>query len=99
MHVLHQAPPSARRAVLALVVAAVSAVALTLAIAPGLNGLSSSSTPAGAPAANAAVNTSAVSLPTGNPFAHGRVTGPFTTPIRLPWAAAAHWPSVEATKR
>ena len=88
MHVLHH-PHHLRRTVLAAVAAAVLAIALTLAIAPGLNDLNSSQTPAGVPTAQTAVATPAISLPTADPFAHGGFTGPFTTPLRLPWASAA----------
>lgn len=85
MHVLHQ-PHRLRTAVMAALAAAILAIALTLAIAPGLNDLGSTPAPAGAATSSAAVSTSAFSLPSGNPFAPGSLPGPFTTPTRLPWA-------------
>ena len=88
MHVLHR-PHQLHRAGLAAVAAAVLAIVLTLAIAGGLNDLSSTPTAASAPTPHAVVHASAISSQTSNPFTHTPFASPFTAPVRLPWASAA----------
>ena len=87
MHVLHRLL-DLRRAFLA-VAAATLAIVLTLAIAGGLNDLSSPAAPATAPISRAAVPAPPISSVTTSPFTHGPFTSPFTAPVRLPWAQSA----------
>jgi hypothetical protein len=87
MHALHR-PNQLHRAALAAVAAAVLAIVLTLAIAGGLNDLSSAPTPASAPTPRAAVHASAISSQKSNPFTRSLFTSPFAR-VRLPWASAA----------
>ena len=88
MHVLHRLP-DLRKAALAAIAAAVLAIVLSLAIAGGLNDLSFPSTPANTPTSRAAVHAPTISPLTSNPLTHNPFTGPFTRPVRLPWAPAA----------
>lgn len=87
MHVLHH-PHDLRRAIVAALIAAVLAFAVTLAITGGIGALSSAQQPTGVPTPHTAINTRALGPLMSNPFAHHPFTGPFTAPIRLPWASA-----------
>ena len=88
MHVIDRLP-DLRRTALAALAAAVLAIALTLAIAGGLNDLSSPSAPASASTSHPTVQAPAISPLRSNPFTHSAFTSPFTAPLRLPWAPAA----------
>ena len=88
MHVLHRFP-DLRKAAVATVAAAVLAIVLTLAIAGGLNDLSSGSAPGNAPTLRAAVHGPTISSLASNPFVHSPFTSPFARPARLPWERAA----------
>lgn len=89
MHVLRR-PHDLPRAALVALAAVVLTIVVMLAIAGGLNDLSSAPTAASLPSPSAAVHASPISSLTSNPFTHSPFTSPFTWPVRLPWVSDPH---------